>query len=105
MQRIRIPQIKDIAAAIRIYYSRLELENDDIRELFPGVSNSKIANLKKPVLENMNKNGILRYGYHSINTQAAFEVWGLDIKDLEKRLSALNRLNMLKGVETNEKTG
>ena len=31
---MRIPQIKDVENALRIYYDRLELSNKDIRELF-----------------------------------------------------------------------
>ena len=32
--RVRVPQVRDIETALRLYYERLELSNKDIKELF-----------------------------------------------------------------------
>lgn len=44
---VRIPQITSIDTAVRLYYNKTELTNDDIVELFGKHGKSKIASLKK----------------------------------------------------------
>ena len=94
MVRVRIPQIASLETAIKIYYNKLELTNRDIGCLFPSISRSTIVKLKKNVLEYMEKNGISCYGTYSVNTKAAYHVWGIGIEELEERYHRLKILNM-----------
>lgn len=94
MTRVRIPAIADLATAIRLYYSKLELSNADIRELFPETGKSTILKLKKKAQEYMTEKGTLAYGGYSVNTRDAYSAWGLDIADIEKRYEKLKKLEM-----------
>lgn len=94
MVRVHIPQIADLATAIRIYYSRLELNNTDIKELFPTACPGTILKLKRKAQELMTENGVLTYGTYSVNTKTAYVAWGLDITDIEKRYEKLKKLEM-----------
>lgn len=87
----RIPQVTSIATAIEIYYSKTQLSNADIKKLF-GVCSSKATNLKKIVRQTMAERNVMPYNALLVNTKIAYEVWGLDIADLEKRHIALERL-------------
>ena len=92
---MRIPQIKDVENALRIYYDRLELSNKDIKELFPDVkSNATITRLKHIARDLMVKESILSLNPMYVNTRAAFRAWGIDPEDLEARLTKLRRMKL-----------
>lgn len=86
--RVRIPQVKDLATAIRIYYSRHELGIKDIKELF-GVENSSAHKLKAIARELMAERECPTYDLHKANTRIAYEAWGLDIKAIEQGYAKL----------------
>lgn len=88
--------IKDIENAIRIYYSRIELFNPDIKELF-GCSDSKACSLKKAAKEYAAQIGAPSINASGVYTKTAYEAWGLDIDDLETRYKKLQKLNLLGG--------
>ena len=92
--RVHIPQIADLATAIRIYYSRLELNNADIKELFPSACAGTVLKLKKKAQELMMENNVMPRGTYSVETKVAYRAWGFDIADLEKRHEKLKKLNM-----------
>lgn len=94
MVRVNIPQIADLATAIRIYYSKLELDTLDIKTLFPTACEGTILKLKKKARELMAQNEVPVYGTYSVNTRTAYSAWGLDIIDLEKRLEKLKKFDM-----------
>lgn len=89
-----VPKITDLATAIKVYYENIELGSPEIRELFGDISNGRIAKLKNVVLKTMSERGVVHFGYRTINTQVAYEVWGLKIEDLERRFKALQKLNI-----------
>ena len=89
-----VPRITDLATAIKVYYENIELGSAEIRELFGDISNGKVTNLKNAVLKVMSERGIVHFGYRTVNTQVAYEVWGLKIEDLERRFKALQKLNI-----------
>ena len=92
---MRIPQIKDVENALRIYYDRLELSNKDIRELFPDVkSNTTITRLKHIARDLMVKESIFSLNPMYVNTQSAFRAWGIDPEDLEARLTKLRIMKL-----------
>jgi len=93
-QIINIPQITSIDNALKIYYSHSELGNKEISALFGRLSSATTAKLKKLVKDEMNIRDILSYGLNKINTTVAFDVWGIDINDLEKRRKKLKTLEL-----------
>ena len=92
--KIRVPQIKSLETAIRIYYERIELRNADIREIFGSLGSKTICGLKQAAKDRMKENDIPSWDAKAVNTEAAFEAWGLDIADLEKRLNKLKKLEL-----------
>lgn len=85
-------QVKDIGNAIRIFYERFELSSKDIKELF-GVTGSKtVSRLKKEALDYMKEAGKEPWSAGCVNTECAYEAWGLNIKDLERRYQKLNKI-------------
>ena len=83
----------DIKTAVQIYYTKPEIVTDDIRKLF-SVGKSKAQRMKNEIREVMAEKGVKVWLPHSVNTEVAFEVWGLNITDLEARLKKLQRLGM-----------
>lgn len=93
---MRVPPIASLETAIRLYYEKIELYNGDIRELFGKVSGTKIARLKELGREVMRKSDIPSWNARAVNTQAAYEAWGLEIDDLERRYNRLKKLALIK---------
>ncbi len=89
MVRVRIPQVACIDHAIELYYSKIELTGKDISELFGGIPASRIAKLKSKAREVSAKNDRMMWDNRNVNTEDAYEAWGLDIKDLERRAKKL----------------
>lgn len=83
----------DIKTAVRIYYTKPEIVTDDIRKLF-SVGKSTAQKLKNQVRNVMAEKGVKVWLPYSVNTKVAYEMWGLDIADLENRLKKLQRLGM-----------
>ena len=91
---MRIKRITSLDTAIRLYYENDELDNRDIIELFEPMAESTIAKMKNAVLEEMAKRGTVRHRRHTVNTEVAYEVWGLDIASLERRWAKLQKLGL-----------
>lgn len=90
---VRIPPITSLRKAIELYYSRTELGNSDIEELFGKHSSSTIARLKSKARQKMIEQGTPVWNANRVNTTVAFEAWGLDVKDLEHRYKKLQELS------------
>ena len=82
---VRIPQITSLETAIRLYYERSELSTPDIRQLFGPLANDTVSRLKRKARE---------YDATRVNTEIAYEAWGLDITKLEYRLNKLRTLGV-----------
>lgn len=87
----RIPRIKNIKNAIYIYYANLELRSKDIKHLF-GCSSGTATRLKDIAMEHITEQKIPIWDAGRVNTKAAYEAWGLDIKDLEERQKKLEKM-------------
>ena len=83
----------DIKTAVQIYYTKPEIGTNEIMELF-SVKGTKALHMKNEVRKVMAEKGVKVWLPHSVNTEVAFEVWGLNITDLEARLKKLQRLGM-----------
>lgn len=91
--RVRVPQVRDIETALRLYYERLELSNKDIKELF-GVAPSTISRLKALVREAQEREGVQCWNATHVNTEAAYKAWGLDIQKMERNYKRLQSLRL-----------
>ena len=83
----------DIKKAVQLYYAKPEIGTNEIMELF-SVKGTKALQMKNEVRKVMAEKGVKVWLPHSVNTEVAFEVWGLNITDLEARLKKLQRLGM-----------
>jgi len=92
--RIKIPQITGIENALKIYYAYSELGNKEIAALFGKRSSATVCRLKQAVKDEMSTRSILSYGANKVNTAVAFDVWGIDVRDLEKRMKKIKELEL-----------
>ena len=91
---MNIPQIISIDNALKIYYSHSELGNKEIISLFGKLSSATTAKLKKLAKEEMIKQEKFSYGMYKVNTTVAYNVWGIDVADLERRKKKLKALDL-----------
>jgi hypothetical protein len=91
---MNIPQIKGIEDALKVYYSNSELGNAEMTALFGKRSSATVSRLKRIVKDEMTARGILSYGANKVNTSVAYEVWGIDVKDLERRMKKIKELSL-----------
>ena len=91
---MNIPAITGIEEALRIYYTNSELGNAEITALFGKRSSATVSRLKRIAKDEMTARGILSYGANKVNTVVAYEVWGIDVKDLERRMRKIKELNL-----------
>ncbi len=83
----------DIEHAVRLYYSKPEINRNDIMDLW-GMSKSSANQFKNKVLKAMAEKNVKAWLPHSVNTKVAFEVGGIDIADYEMRLKKLRQLKL-----------
>lgn len=93
-------EIKDVGLAVRLYYEKVELNNKDIQMLFGVSSSATVAALKDKVLRVMAERNTPRYNLRGINTDVAYEVWGLDVASMERRYRKLKKLGFVQEEET-----
>lgn len=93
--RVRIPQIRSVESAVRLYYTKTELSCNDIKELFDVHSSATVTKLKALAREQMTSEKISAWDSRNVNTAAAYKSWGLNISDLEQRLKKLRELQEL----------
>ncbi len=91
--RVRIPNINSLEIVIKKYYEKVELANSDVREIFDVRSSATVAKLKKIVQEKMIEQGVACWNTQRVNTAVAYQVWGLDISDLERRYKKLKEFS------------
>lgn len=88
-----VPQVRDIREAVKLYYEKTELTTADIMGLF-GCKRTKAQRLKDMAREAQTERGVKVWDARAVNTKAAFPAWGLQIRDLEDSLGALQRLRL-----------
>lgn len=91
---MRVVQIKDIDTALRVYYTYPELSNAQIRELFGNIAGSTISKYKQAVRAIQAEREVKTSQLNTINTEIAYEVWGINVADLEKRRAKLIKLGL-----------
>lgn len=91
MCTIRPP--KNVELAVKIYYEKISLKNSDIKSLFEVTSNKTVKRYKDEVIEYFADSDIIPiHRDNTLDTWRAFEAWGIDINELEKRLKKLQKL-------------
>lgn len=89
--RTRIPNFADIREAVRTYYEKTYIGTADITRLFRCAPETarrlKILGQKKEI-----ENQTMLYNAGKVNVKWAYEAWGYDIADLERRVQKLKRL-------------
>jgi len=91
---MNIPPVTSIDNALQIFYKHSEIGNKEISVLFGKLSTATISRLKKAVKIEMSKRDIYSYGMYKVNTTVAYDVWGLDVADLEERRNKLKALEL-----------
>lgn len=87
-------QRPDLETAIRIYHTYSEIGNREINELFGGMSSNTRCKYKKKIRERMAAENVSVWNPSSVNTKIAYEVFKIDIEDLEKRRARLIKLGL-----------
>ena len=93
-------KLPDAEKALKLYYTKTEIDNADIRELF-DCNISTATRLKNQVRAEMAKIGVKTWLPKNIDVQTAFKVWRIDVETLEKKLTKLVSLKN-KGVIKSE---
>ena len=83
-----------IDTALRIYYQYPEIGNKEIKELLGMSSSKSLDRYKKAVRERQFERGVLTSQAFTVNTEVAYEVWGIDVVDLERRRDKLRALGL-----------
>lgn len=91
--QVRVPQIKSVETAVRLFYERVELSTADIQILF-GCSQPTATKLKAAAKQKMDQECVPCWNARHVNTETAYAAWGIDIDSLEKRLRRLRQLKM-----------
>lgn len=87
-------RVTNIETAVRIYYQYPELSSKEIKELFgKNLSSSTLSKYKNMAKVIQAKRNIYTVGMSTVNTESAYEAWGLDITNLENRLKKLRELH------------
>lgn len=89
---IRIPQPQSLEIAIKLYYEKNEIKNEDIKMLFGSLGSARIANLKRLAREEMQRNEIMSWDATAVNTECAYHVWGINIESCERKYNKLKKL-------------
>jgi hypothetical protein len=92
---IRVPVIVSVERAVWIYNNCPYMGNNEIEQLFGKMSSQKRVKMKNIVFDEMDERGLTRYNNTTVNTDVVFEVWGLNIADLERRYSKLRKYGMV----------
>ena len=90
---MKVRKIADIDTALYIYYRYPEIGNKEIKELF-GLGSATLTKYKKAVQEEQIKQNVKTSQLYTINTEMAYEVWGIDVAELEKRRDKLKKLGL-----------
>ena len=88
-----IRPVQNIDAALKAYYGNGYINNRDIKAIFQ-VCDSSAWKMAKSVREESAKRDIpiIMPGY--INVKIAFELWGINVKELEQNKRKIANLNL-----------
>lgn len=84
----------NIPVAVRYYYEKISLGNADIKEIFNVTADCTATKKKREVIKYFAEQEInpVHSLTNRLDTWRAYEAWGLDITELEKRFKKLKQL-------------
>lgn len=91
---MKVRPITSIDTALRLYYQYPELGNAQIKELFGKIGSDTISKYKKAVQAVQAERHVLTSQMFTVNTEIAYEVWGIDVADLKRRRNELLGLGL-----------
>ena len=91
---VYIPSVISIKGALKVYYENGEIGNKEIKCLFGNRSTATISRLKRLVRAEMIKRAVPTFNANKVNTAVAYEVWGIDVIDLESRMKKIKELSL-----------
>lgn len=94
MPKITRPAVVDADAALKAYYGTGYIGNDQIKAIFGIRSSNVVSRLKKAVRAVEVEQGIPVAVPYKVNTRCAFEVWKIDVKELEKNRQKAKELGL-----------
>jgi len=89
-----IPSITSIENALKVFYENGEIGNKEIKCLFGHRSTTTISRLKRLVKVEMIKREVPTFNANKINTAIAYELWGIDVIELENRMKKIKELSL-----------
>ena len=95
MAKIAFKDLNSLKNCLRIYYTYPEIGSAEIKELF-NIGDTTAIRLKKAVQKKQIEDNVMVLDSHSVNTEVAFKVWGIDIEDIESRVKKLEKLGLYK---------
>ena len=84
----------DFVKCLEYYYKLHEIGIKEISEMF-NICRSKASQMKSDVRAEQLRRNILCFNPVCVNTELAFELWGIDIAEVEKRVTKLKKLGMI----------
>lgn len=87
-----VPMIASVETAVTAYYAKPQLGNAEINEIFGGLSKGKVCQLKVLAREKMEELGIPLMNNRTVDADAAYQAWGLNIGDLERRYAKIKKM-------------
>lgn len=79
------------AIALKLYYTRTEIGNADIRALF-GCASCTATKLKQEVQQVMVERKVRTWNKGNIDIATAYELWGINVESVERRMMRLQKL-------------
>ncbi len=89
----RLP-IADVNAVLKAYYGNGYIGNKEIKEIFGTTASSTVWKLKKAVREEEKKREIPTVVPRQVSVRVAFDVWKIDVKEIERNRRKLIELNL-----------
>lgn len=71
--RVRIPQLRSVESAVRVFYEKTELTSSDIKRLFDIRSSATVTKLKALAREKMIEEKIPAWDSRNVNTAMAYK--------------------------------
>lgn len=94
MKKVKRLPVHNIDAALRAYYGKGYLNNNDIGEIFGTTTKSTIYEMKRPVIAEERKREYPVVVPFHVCAKIAFEVWGIDVAELERNKKKLDALGL-----------
>ena len=101
---INIPRIASIETAVKVYNENLYLGSKEIKTLFPGIGNARVAALKKEANAYSRSQNHIPYSAYDVLTEDAYEAWHLDIGELNAKHDEILRREKKIGAVRGQKT-